>query len=125
MPKGFRCRLAEADRHYLGFINIFCRNCGALHFITEKSVSESDIFEKYCKNNDIKLNLLSIPEEPLRSLLSDKNPKNRYFQQNIRQYNSAFAFTSINYKRNKKFDSNIHNIIFQMYNKLYYITEPL
>jgi hypothetical protein len=52
-------------------------------------------FGKCCKQGKIKLPTLQPVPQPLRHLLEDMTDDAKHFRDNIRQYNNAFAFTSV------------------------------
>ncbi|UYV76088.1 hypothetical protein LAZ67_13002495 [Cordylochernes scorpioides] len=64
-----------------------CRFCGALRWKDESS-------GMCCSNGKVRLPLIDLPPEPLRSLLSGKNSDSVHFLRNIRKYNSCFQMTS-------------------------------
>ncbi|UYV82497.1 hypothetical protein LAZ67_21002535 [Cordylochernes scorpioides] len=47
-----------------------------------------------CSNGKVRLPLIDLPPEPLRSLLSGENSDSVHFLRNIRKYNSCFLMTS-------------------------------
>ncbi|UYV80633.1 hypothetical protein LAZ67_19001160 [Cordylochernes scorpioides] len=47
-----------------------------------------------CSNGKVRLPLIELPPEPLRSLLSGENSDSVHFLRNIRKYNSCFQMTS-------------------------------
>ncbi|UYV74635.1 hypothetical protein LAZ67_12000343 [Cordylochernes scorpioides] len=47
-----------------------------------------------CSNGKVRLPLIDLPPEPLRSLLSGENSDSVHFLRNIRKYNSCFQMTS-------------------------------
>ncbi|UYV64484.1 hypothetical protein LAZ67_3000923 [Cordylochernes scorpioides] len=64
-----------------------CRFCGALRWKDESS-------GMCCSNGKVRLPLIDLPPEPLRSLLSGENSDSVHFLRNIRKYNSCFQMTS-------------------------------
>ncbi|UYV80721.1 hypothetical protein LAZ67_19001536 [Cordylochernes scorpioides] len=64
-----------------------CRFCGALRWKDESS-------GMCCSNGKVRLPLIDLPTEPLRSLLSGENSDSVHFLRNIRKYNSCFQMTS-------------------------------
>ncbi|UYV66707.1 hypothetical protein LAZ67_4002638 [Cordylochernes scorpioides] len=61
--------------------------CGALRWKDESS-------GMCCSNGKVRLPLIDLPPEPLRSLLSGENSDSVHFLRNIRKYNSCFQMTS-------------------------------
>ena len=96
-----RNRGALAGRHSLGPMNLECPHCHALHFATEKlsaSTRNSLKFGMCCLTGQI--DLPPFPPAPihLRDLFDGTSPHSLEFKTNIRQYNAAFAFTSLGVK---------------------------
>ncbi|UYV82493.1 hypothetical protein LAZ67_21002525 [Cordylochernes scorpioides] len=71
----------------LGMMDSTCRFCGALRWKDESS-------GMCCSNGKVRLPLIDLPPEPLRSLLSGENSDSVHFLRNIRKYNSCFLMTS-------------------------------
>ncbi|UYV75784.1 hypothetical protein LAZ67_13001346 [Cordylochernes scorpioides] len=71
----------------LGMMDTTCRFCGALRCKDESS-------GMCCLNGKVRLPLIDLPPEPLRSLLSGENSDSVHFLRNIRKYNSCFQMTS-------------------------------
>ncbi|UYV64474.1 hypothetical protein LAZ67_3000868, partial [Cordylochernes scorpioides] len=71
----------------LGMMETTCRFCGALRWKDESS-------GMCCSNGKVRLPLIDLPPEPLRSLLSGENSDSVHFLRNIRKYNSCFQMTS-------------------------------
>ncbi|UYV79307.1 hypothetical protein LAZ67_17002062 [Cordylochernes scorpioides] len=71
----------------LGMMDTTCRFCGALRWKDESS-------GMCCSNGKVRLPLIDLPPEPLRSLLSGENSDSVHFLRNIRKYNSCFQMTS-------------------------------
>ncbi|UYV60470.1 hypothetical protein LAZ67_1001242 [Cordylochernes scorpioides] len=71
----------------LGMMDSTCRFCGALRWKDESS-------GMFCSNGKVRLPLIDLPPEPLRSLLSGENSDSVHFLRNIRKYNSCFQMTS-------------------------------
>ncbi|UYV76495.1 hypothetical protein LAZ67_14000723 [Cordylochernes scorpioides] len=75
----------------LGMMDTTCRFCGALRWKDESS-------GMCCLNGKVRLPLIDLPPEPLRSLLSGENSDSVHFLRNIRKYNSCFQMTSFGAK---------------------------
>src|SRR5882757_5412428 len=87
-----------AARHSLGPMNVQCPKCHALHFNTEKlskSLVRQPQFGICCLSGQI--NLPPFPPAPreLAELFDGTSPYSSEFKTHIRQYNTAFAFTSL------------------------------
>ncbi|KAL6580676.1 hypothetical protein OROMI_006599 [Orobanche minor] len=79
-----------------------CRYCGALFWCGEILSTSSKIKPVYTgccgKDGKILLPKLNNPPQTLQQLSYGDNDKSKYFRENIRSYNSMFAFTSIGAK---------------------------
>src|SRR6202158_3044945 len=98
MPKGCRPYQEPAHRHSLGPMTVECPKCHALHFMSEKLTHSSNANPRFgmcCLQGQISLPPLSEPPQQLHRLLTSSAPRARKFRENIRQYNIAFAFTSV------------------------------
>lgn len=76
-----------------------CKYCGAILWYHERSVkaqkSASPDFSICCMKGKIMLPYLADCPELLSNLLRNTDTRSRHFLDNIRSYNSMFAFTSI------------------------------
>jgi hypothetical protein len=77
------------------------------------------------KQGEIVLPPVREPSDLLRRLLTRDHPTSDSFFKNIRQYNSALAFTSIAYTSNRRFGVHAYNPTFQIQSELYYLQSPL
>ncbi|UYV80846.1 hypothetical protein LAZ67_19001950 [Cordylochernes scorpioides] len=77
-------RIFEDCVHSLRVKPLFC---GALRWKDESS-------GMCCSNGKVRLPLIDLPPEPLRSLLSGENSDSVHFLRNIRKYNYCFQMTS-------------------------------
>lgn len=104
-----------------------CDYCSALHWIGErtKGRGENSSFMLCCKNGDISLQEFMEPPDFLRSLLLGDNAQARAFCKNVRAYNSAFAFTSIDCTTTDRGVGRGGPTCFQICGALYHITGPL
>ena len=97
VPKGCRPYHEPAQRHSLGPMDVECPNCHAVHFKLERLTKSSNANPKFgicCLQGQIQLRPLSEPHL-LHQLFTSSAPHARKFRDGIRQYNSAFAFTSV------------------------------
>ena len=88
-------------RHDLGPMNIECQHCHALHFDSEKltaSTRNNKKFGSCCLQGQVKLPDFPAAPRLLNDLLCGISPWSDTFRKNIRQYNAAFAFTSLGVK---------------------------
>ena len=86
--------------HYLGPMDIGCSKCHALHFGCEKLSNSSVRNPKFgicCLQG--RVNLPAFPEWPreLKRLFHDHHDEQKFIE-NMHQYNSALAFTSLGVK---------------------------
>ncbi|CEI97713.1 hypothetical protein RMCBS344292_11840 [Rhizopus microsporus] len=73
-------------------------HCYALHSIDERQAASSlrnPSWESCCKWVSIQLQLLPGPPQYLKDSLARTGAIGRHFKDNLRQYNAAFAFTSL------------------------------
>ena len=106
-----------------------CRHCGAWHWETEAVQSDrrrDRVYESCCKRGDVVLPPFRPPPDFLRQLLIGENSRGRAFRKNLRKYNSALTFTSINYKPDRRLSRNRRSpICFQIHGELYHLQGPL
>src|SRR6267154_2351224 len=98
IPPGCQPYQEPANRHSLGAMSVQCPNCHAMHFKSERLTKSSNIHPKFgvcCLQGQIQLPSLSNPPDLLHRLLISATPRAQKFRESIRQYNSAFAFTSV------------------------------
>lgn len=92
-----------------GLPEIKCNWCSAEVWFeerSEKSRSSKHIeFSICCQKGKVDLPLLKKPPHLLLSLINGSDKRSKHFKENIRAYNSMFAFTSIG----GKIESNINN----------------
>ncbi|KAF8267122.1 hypothetical protein EI94DRAFT_73175 [Lactarius quietus] len=88
------------SRYDLGYMNVACSQCGALHWRGEMLTTprESMLFGMCCNSGAVRLPFLSDPPEVLRQLLISSDSQASEFWENIWRYNRALAFTSIGVK---------------------------
>jgi hypothetical protein len=87
--------------HSLGPMGIVCSQCDALHWKFEKLSASSVRNPKFgtcCLQGQIQLPPLRAPPRYLNDMLCGVALQSKTFRQNIRQYNAAFAFTSLGVK---------------------------
>ncbi|KAL1698102.1 hypothetical protein EV121DRAFT_180942, partial [Schizophyllum commune] len=85
-------------QHSLGKMDIACRSCGALHWKAEclsTSTIANPVFGLCCDSGQVRLPPLQRPPLLLQNLFDSDTQQARAFRKNIRQYNNAFAFTSL------------------------------
>lgn len=79
-------------------MNVVCRECQALHWIDEKlsaSTRNNTIFGSCCRQGKVEIALPQRPPPTLWRLWTGLHEASDNFFANIRQFNSALAFTSM------------------------------
>ena len=112
----------------LGPMNILCDYCEARHWIDERVPSsrpDQPIFESCCKRGDVVLPRFSQPPDFLRGLLLDPTATARRFRQQLRPYNAALSFTSLNCTVTDRGASAAGPNCFQIHGELYHLQGPL
>ena len=89
--------IVERVKQVPQFMTDICNHCGALHWIEER-VSGSSEYESCCKRGDVKLDSFEPPPPLLQNLLTARTRIGRQYRKHLRQYNSALAFISVNYR---------------------------
>ncbi|MCH79269.1 ATP-dependent DNA helicase PIF1 [Trifolium medium] len=82
----------------IGQPNCVCQYCGAIMWCEErlkKSSKNSPKFKLYCSQGDVELVPSRPLPHPLHDLYHSHDRKSRFFLENIRSFNSMFAFTSM------------------------------
>jgi len=98
IPRAFVSEYQHIQPLLLGRMDIKCPDCGALHWMDEKtwrSPKSAPRFSKCCKEGAVKLTDVQKPPEELWELYISQEPHAIDFRKNIRSYNSALAFTSV------------------------------
>lgn len=86
------------SRHYIGKMDVECQICGALHWMEERLTQSSlsnPTFGSCCKHGEVALPEPLDPPPFLHFLFTSNERQALEFRSNIRQYNAAFAFTSL------------------------------
>jgi hypothetical protein len=94
------------ERHCLGPCNDVCPHCGALHWKVERlscSTYRRVHFGMCCGDGDKILQSIIEPPEALRALLTSQCHDVVMFRKHVRQYNAAFAFTSLGVQLDERF----------------------
>ena len=91
-------RSPTAEYYDLGSLQIQCDACNALHWIDERKSTSSvnaPLFQLCCLNGEVQLaNLTPLPSF-LYQLLNAATQAGRHFRTELRAYNVAFAFMSV------------------------------
>ena len=109
-------------------MDVRCDDCGALYWMGERmagSTSTNYRFTSCCRQGDIHLQQFRNPPGFLRDLLTAENPRARAFRKDIRRYNNAFAFTSVDYRQTDRGVRGNGLNCFQIHGSLYHVTGPL
>ena len=91
-----------------------CSECQAKYWKNETNAK--NIFSNCCKNGKVKLPQLDEPPKYLRDLLDNNNQ----FKNNIRAYNSIFAFASLGANIDKKLIEKKGNYCFRIHGNVYH-----
>lgn len=105
-----------------------CDHCGALHWFSERlstSKGEEHLFTSCCAQGDISLDQIREPPTFIRNLLLREDTRSRAFQKDIRRYNNAFAFTSVDCTPTDRNVGRGGPTCFQIHGALYHVTGPL
>ncbi|PHZ10815.1 uncharacterized protein RHIMIDRAFT_238957 [Rhizopus microsporus ATCC 52813] len=98
IPAAYISQLSRLRLLDLGRMDKECSHCHALHWIDERQETSSmryPSWESCCKQGSVQLQLLPDLPEYLKDLLERTDTQGRHFKDNLRQYNAAFAFTSL------------------------------
>ncbi|KAI9329433.1 hypothetical protein BD770DRAFT_449674 [Pilaira anomala] len=125
VPAAYISELDKMEPLDLGRMDIQCPDCKVYHWKGEKTNGGSS-WESCCKKGSVKLPLLNELPQLLNDLLTGAHPKSTVFLKNVRQYTSAFAFTSFG----TAVKSSINNtgsrsMLFQAHGKLYHLQGPI
>ncbi|CEI94958.1 hypothetical protein RMCBS344292_09159 [Rhizopus microsporus] len=98
MPAAYISQLSRLRPLDLGRMDKECPHCHVLHWIDERQETSSmrnPSWESCCKQGSVQLQLLPDPPQYLKDLLASTDIQGSHFKDNLRQYNVAFAFTSL------------------------------
>lgn len=98
LPLARRPYVEPPARHNLGRMDIECSHCRAYHWLDERLAGSSASHPRFgscCNQGQVSLPPLAEPPVELRALFDRDTPDALEFRENIRQYNSALAFTSL------------------------------
>ena len=87
-----------SQHHDLGYMDVPCPSCSALHWMVEKltdSSQQNPRFGTCCMDGKVQLPPLEALAEPLQQLLTSDNAQSSAFQEVGWKYNRAFSFTSL------------------------------
>ena len=109
-------------------MNVECQHCHALHWDAEKlqaSTLNNKRFGQCCLQGQVDLPPFPPPPPTLKSLLCGTSPFSDTFRKNIRQYNAAFAFTSVGVKINHSVTSASGPYAFKINGELHHLSNSL
>ncbi|KZP20021.1 hypothetical protein FIBSPDRAFT_708719, partial [Athelia psychrophila] len=98
-----------------------CSHCGALHWIGEHVTTSScrnPKFRSCCNHGHVRLEAPPPPPYPLQQLFLGATSQSREFLENIRQYNTAFAFTSLGVKQDNTVNAGTGPYVFRIQGQL-------
>lgn len=104
-------------------MNVVCKHCGALHWSGElPSHSPARSFGFCCSHGQVSIPADPDPPAALIRLFTSNSPDAREFRENIRQYNAAFAFTSLGVDVDERLnrDGGRHPYVFRIQGELYH-----
>ena len=122
--------MADEDKEYdLEDIDIQYPSCRTLfskdELVPASNSKQQPNFNSCCKKSDITLPPFREAPPFLQHLLTSNDAVFREFPKNIRQYNTAFAYTSTVHKTDPRLDPNLTNTSFQIQGEFYYYQGPL
>ena len=126
LPPGCRPYAEPNMRFSLGNMNVVCPECGALHFESEKLTSSTRNVKKFglcCLQGKVTPPGLNNPPDQMLHLLT--HVSNASFREKIRQYNAAFAFTSVGVKLDESITRSSGPYAFKIHGALYHRTGAL
>ena len=123
LPAAYNSSTRQCIPEQLGRMNIPCQFCSALHWLQERvstSSRQNPWFENCCKQGAIVLEAPRNVPELFSTLFRADDPLSKHFRDNIRQYNSALAFTSLKYTPDPRLPvGGVQN--FQIHGELYHM----
>ena len=128
LPPGRKAYQEPLARHSLGGMNVECQHCHALHWDAEK-LTESTLnnkkFGQCCLQGQVNLPPFPPPPPTLKNLLNGISPFSDTFRKHIRQYNAAFAFTSVGVKIDHTVTSGSGPYAFKINGELHHLSGAL
>src|SRR5271154_6043669 len=128
LPLGRRPYQEPMDRHSLGPMAFQCPSCHALHFSCEKLTTSTRNNLKFglcCLSGQIQLPAFPPAPRDLKSLFDGTSPHTLEFKTNIRQYNAAFAFTSLGVKVDQRVTAGSGPYSFRVSGELHHLSGAL
>ncbi|TRM58403.1 hypothetical protein BD626DRAFT_365356, partial [Schizophyllum amplum] len=116
-------------QHDLGYMDDACPSCGALHWTVERLSSSTQakvLFGLCCDSGQVLLPYLQPPPPLLRLLFDNDDSRSRAFRKNIRQYNNAFAFTSLGVDHDRRLNATGRSAwVFRIHGELHHWSSAL
>jgi len=109
-------------------LTVICSHCHALHFDCEKLTSSRVNYPKFsicCLQGQIQLPPLQPLTRILHNYLTGNDYPSREFRNNIRQYNAAFAMTSVGVKIDNSVTRQSGPYCFKIQGELHHLTSAL
>ena len=109
-------------------LTVICPHCHALHFDCEKLTSSRVNYPKFgmcCLLGQIQLPPLQLLTGILHNYLTGDDYSSREFHNNIRQYNAAFAMTSVGVKIDNSVTRQSGPYCFKIQGELHHLTGAL
>ncbi|GJX50694.1 putative PIF1 DNA helicase/replication protein A1-like protein [Tanacetum coccineum] len=107
-----------------------CSSCGALLWYAESMRGAtnacSESYSMCCGRGKVELTN-EVPEPPplLKELITNQHPKSANFIDNIRRYNSMFAFTSMGGKQDTSVNTGQSPYCYRLHGENYHLARPL
>lgn len=121
LPPARRPYQEPATQNDLGRMDVPCPHCGALHWIEERLAQSSPTspnFGSCCDHGQVQLDAVEDPPYALQQLFLGLTAQGREFLENIRQYNTAFAFTSLGVKQDHAVNRGVGPYVFRIHGEL-------
>ena len=128
LPLAFKDCFGDWEILDLGMIDVVCNSCHAWHWAAEKKSKGSrppQLFESCCKKGSVWLPPWRDLPSYLQQLLRSDEPCAQWFRQQIRQYNAALTFTSVNYGVDQRPSIQRGPTYFQIHGELFHLHGPL
>lgn len=110
-------------------MNVQCRHCGAVHWLSERVTDSSMSNPKFgvcCDHGRVQLPLLQRPPPLLEHLLtSQTDPLAKSFRSDIWKYNRAFSFTSLGVIEQHRLNNGTSAPVFRICGELYHHSAAL
>lgn len=113
---------------YLGWMNVECPNCHALHWMCEKLSKSSEANPKFgtcCLSGKVSLPYLQPLPHDLHALYFGEDDSSNHFLQKIRFYNNAFSMASLGVKIDNTVNQGTGPHVFKIQGALYHNHDQL